>query len=111
MTLTKKGAAELKQWINLPVTQHDVASGVRELMLRFAYSEAVLGRAASVQLLRGFKAELQSTIRRLRSQTSTPKLGMPLSGALALESGVRGHECLLEWCEYALKIYRQRTTK
>jgi hypothetical protein len=30
---------------------------------------------------------------------------MPRSGRLALESGVRSFECLLEWTKYALKNY------
>jgi len=107
VTLTPKGTTELKKWIRRPVTRQDVISGLREFMLRFAYSEPVIGASVTIELLNGLKAELGAVVRGLHDQMNTPKPGMPLSGTLALESGVRGHECLLEWCEYALRVYKR----
>jgi hypothetical protein len=34
---------------------------------------------------------------------------MPLSGRLALDSGIRGYETLLEWAKYALATYKEES--
>lgn len=108
VSLAPKGTAELKHWITLPVMQQEIVSGLREFMLRFAFSETVLGAAASVELLRGLERELKVVLPSLREQQTTLKPQMPLSGMLALDSGVRGHEALLEWCEHGLRAYANR---
>lgn len=105
VSLTPKGITELKHWLALPVTQQEIMSGLREFMLRFALSETVLGAVLSIELLRGLESQLKLILPSLREQQTTLKPHMPLSGILALESGVRGHEALLKWCEHALAAY------
>jgi len=36
---------------------------------------------------------------------------MPRSGILALESGVRSYETLLDWCEHAIAIYEGKVRR
>lgn len=105
VSLTPKGVAALKKWIATPVTPEDVLRDLRQFMLRFAFSETVLGAAVAIELLQGLETTLKAVLRSLREQLSTLKPLMPLSGSLALESGVRGHECLLEWCKHAQRAY------
>jgi len=105
VSLTDQGTAELRNWIAQPVTQQEIMSELREFMLRFALSESVGGPAVSVELLSGLKQELKAVLSSLRDQQKALKPYLPLSGSLALESGVRGHEGLLEWCEHALAAY------
>lgn len=104
--LTAKGTAELKKWIKRPVTREEVVQGARDLTLRFAFSEVVAGPSTSVKILKSLEAVLASYLPSLRQQFNERKPGMPRSGRLAFESGIRDYECLLEWTKYALATYR-----
>ncbi len=103
--VTAKGSTELRKWIAQPVTQDDISGGMTEVMLRFAFAEHVGGAKASIQILRSLRAQLEEYIPMLRAQLDAGKSMMPRSGSLALECGIRGNECLLEWTKYALASY------
>ena len=108
--LTAQGLAVLKQWMNRPVVRDDVIRGLDEVMLRFAFSQQAVGVSGSVRLLKSLAIELTAYIPDLREQLRAQKV-MPTSGRLALESGLRSYECLLEWTQYALAIYRRQERK
>ena len=103
--LTRHGLAALKKWINRPLVRADVIRGLDEVMLRFAFSQQVIGARGSVRLLKSLSIELASYIPDLRKQLAANKQAMPTSGRLALESGLRSYECLSEWTKYALATY------
>jgi DNA-binding PadR family transcriptional regulator len=103
--LTAQGTAELKKWIARPVLRADVIRGLDEVMLRFAFSEQAVGASASVRLLQSLQTELASYIPDLHTQLNAGKATMPTSGRLALESGIKGYECLLQWTTDALGTY------
>jgi DNA-binding PadR family transcriptional regulator len=103
--LTPHGLAALKKWINRPLVRADAIRGLDEVMLRFAFSEQALGASASLKLLKSLSIELAAYIPELRQQLAANKKAMPTSGRLALESGLRSYECLLEWTKYALATY------
>ncbi len=103
--LTRQGVAELKKWIARPLVRADVVRGLDEVMLRFAFSEQAAGSSAPVRLLQSLETELTSYIPELHEQLSAGKAAMPTSGRLALESGIRAYECLLQWTKDALGTY------
>jgi PadR family transcriptional regulator, regulatory protein AphA len=105
--LTPKGLSELKQWITSPVTREDLVWGQQDIMLRFAFSETVLGPAASIDLLQSLEVALTSYIAALREEFEVIKPVVPVSGRLAFECGIRGTECLLEWTHNALATYEK----
>jgi DNA-binding PadR family transcriptional regulator len=107
-TLTAQGNTELTSWITRPVNRADVIRGVDEIMLRFAFSEQAAGRDASVGLLKSLKAELTSYLPDLHRQRAAGKATMPTSGSLALESGIRGYETLLQWTKDALATFARQ---
>jgi DNA-binding PadR family transcriptional regulator len=110
--LTKQGLAELTQWITRPLVRADVVRGVDEVMLRFAFSEQAVGTHGSISLLKSLDTELTAYLPVLREQLSVGAVSMPTSGSLALESGIRGYECLLQWTKHALGTYeRQKNGK
>ena len=111
VSLTPEGTAELKAWIAVPVSPDDVLRDLREFMLRFAFSETVLGAAAAVELLRGLESTLKVVLGSLNEQMDLLKPKMPLSGVLTLESGIRGHESLLQWCKHAQQAYAAKLTE
>jgi DNA-binding PadR family transcriptional regulator len=106
--LTPKGLAELKKWIALPITREDLESGLKTVMLRFAFSETVSGTAASLEILQALAAAFPPFLQHLREQLQNMK-GAPTSGRLALECGVRSYESLFEWTQYAIAIYEKQT--
>jgi len=105
--LTPKGLSELKQWITRPVAREDLVRGQQDIMLRFAFSETVLGPAASINLLESLEAALTTYIDALREEFEIIKPVVPASGRLAFECGIRGTECLLDWTHYALATYEK----
>jgi DNA-binding PadR family transcriptional regulator len=103
--MTPHGLAALKKWIKRPLVRDDVIRGLDEVMLRFAFSQQAVGMPGSVRLLKSLLIELTSYLPELRGQLTAHQEAMPISGRLALESGVRSYECLLEWTKYALASY------
>jgi len=105
---TASGTRALKNWLRQPVTRGNVVRGMPELMLRFSFMDWVLGPEASVKLLGGLESELNIYIPELKQYLVANKAEMPLSGALALESGIRGYEAQLEWAKRAILAYKKR---
>lgn len=106
--VTPKGLAELKRWITLPITRDDLTSGLKTVMLRFAFSEKAIGAPASLDILRSMEAELGPYLRELGKKLEEIRPVAPTSGRLALECGIRSYESLLQWTRYAISIYERQ---
>jgi DNA-binding PadR family transcriptional regulator len=106
--LTAKGLAELNAWIALPITREDLLSGLKTVMLRFAFSEIAVGPAASLAILKSLESELHPHLRHLREQLQAMKLA-PASARLALDCGIRSCESLLDWSRDGIAIYEKQT--
>ncbi len=105
--LTPAGLSTLEQWLSGPVTHDDLIHGTDELMLRFGFMDAGAGEAASVRFLRSLQHELKVYIPELKRYLDSHSDGMPRSGRLALEFGIRSYETLLQWTRHALTTYRK----
>ena len=79
-------------------------------MLRFSFMEHVLGAESAVNFLQEFRAALKAYLSGLESYARTNGKQMPLSGRLALESGIRSYRGMYDWTAYALRAYRQSLT-
>ena len=104
--LTPLGDRELKQWLSQPVTRDEVIRGMGELMLRFAFMEQALGADEAISFLRKLRVELDAYVPSLRQYLQQHGPQMPLSGMLALDSGVRNYETLQQWVEHAILTYQ-----
>lgn len=109
--LTPKGVSELKRWIARAVTRDDMVRGSQEVMLRFAFSEMVIGSGASVELLRSLESALEDYLVSLVSELKAMPATLPSSGRLAFECGIRGNQALLDWTRYALGRYAKGEPK
>lgn len=109
--LTAPGTAQLRKWIARPVLRADVIRGLDEVMLRFAFSEPIAGPSVSVQILKSLRDELTAYIPELHLQLSAGRAIMPTSGRLALENGIQGYKCLLQWTRRALATYERQKVK
>jgi len=106
---TASGKHAFKAWQTKPVTSGDVIHCLDELMLRFSFMDQTAGPVAAVQFLNGLTRELRSYIPVLRGFLRTNGREMPLSGRLALASGVRSYEALLRWAGAALRKYGKKS--
>jgi DNA-binding PadR family transcriptional regulator len=104
--IAKPGSVALKRWLTLPVGPDKVRRDQGELMLRFAFTEHVLGPSACVRFLRDFGAALSPYIAELETFLASHRDQMPLSARLALESGLRNYRCTYDWTGYALRAYQ-----
>jgi DNA-binding PadR family transcriptional regulator len=109
--LTPRGRAALEEWLQRPLTRADVVRGMDGVMLRFAFTDGVFGPAASIRLLRSLAAELHAYVPELHAYFNEHGAAMPLSGRLALESGIRSYEGLSRWAGDALRAYAAARTK
>jgi len=107
--LTPQGRAELRKWIALPIAREDLGSGLKTIMLRFAFSETAAGAAVSLEILKSLAAALPPFLQHLREQLQAMKPLSPTSGRLALECGIRSYESLLAWSHYSIAIYEKQT--
>jgi PadR family transcriptional regulator AphA len=105
--LTPQGRAALRNWISLPIAREDLGSGLKTIMLRFAFSETAAGAAASLEILKSLAAALPPFLQHLREQLQAMKPLAPTSGRLALECGIRSYESLLEWTRSAITTYEK----
>jgi len=103
--ITAAGEAELKEWLSQPITRTEIIRNLGKVMLRFAFMERALGPDAAVALLRKLRVELNAYVPGLKQYLQEKGPSMPLSGMLALDSGIRHYEALQQWVEYAIRTY------
>jgi DNA-binding PadR family transcriptional regulator len=103
---TATGLTTLRKWQTKPIVRDDLVSHVDALMVRFAFMDESFGPRSSVRFLRSFARELAAYIPELRTHLIP---GMPLSGRLALESGIQGYETLLRWTKTSLAAYHAKS--
>jgi len=106
--VTPKGLVELRRWIMLPIAREDLTSGLKTVMLRFAFSEKAVGASASLEILRSMEVALRPHLRELGQKLEEIRPVAPTSGWLALECGIRSYESLLQWSRYAISTYEKQ---
>jgi DNA-binding PadR family transcriptional regulator len=105
--LTPAGLAALKHWLSGPVRHEEVVREWGGLMLRFAFTDDVLGKGTGKAFLTALVKKLEPYILSLREYLVAQRANMPTSGRLALESGVEGYEAQLQWARAALETYEK----
>jgi len=105
---TSSGKRAFKTWQTKPIIANDVIHRVDELMLRFSFMDESAGAVHAARFLKGLAKEVAAYIPSLRQFLKVQGARMPLSGRLALESGIRSYETLLGWTKSALRIYARR---
>ncbi len=108
---TSLGKRAFKAWQTRAVSSDDVIHRVDELMLRFSFMDQTAGSVQAMRFLSALVKELAAYIPNLRRFLKVQGPCMPLSGRLALESGIRGYETLLDWARSARGIYTRRKKK
>lgn len=106
--VTPRGRKAFSRWQTQAITRNDVVRNLDALMLRFAFMDQFAGKAAAMRFLKAFQKELRAYVPGLRAYLQANQAHMPLSGRLALESGVLGYETLLDWTGTAIASYQAK---
>jgi|SRR5271154_509303 len=105
--ITANGLASLKAWQCKPIVDDDVVRRLGELLLRFAFMDQTLGVERSLAFLREFAAKLSLYIPTLHRYLNARAEQMPVSGRLALESGIQEYETRLRWANSSIVHYQR----
>ncbi len=105
---TSSGKRAFKAWQTKSIAGDDVVHRADELMLRFSFMDETAGPAQVTTFLKALAKESAAYIPNLRHFLRVQGKSMPLSGRLALESGIRGYETLLDWTRSSLRTYTRR---
>ena len=106
--ITPKGLGSFKTWQSKPIVRDDMIRRSGELLLRFAFMDQTFGPKRTLAFLREFAKELSSFIPSVRQHLHAYANEMPLSGRLALESGVHEYEARLRWARKSIAAYERR---
>ena len=105
---TRKGLAELRRWLEPPVSGDDVIWRLDELMLRFAFMDRLVSRAETLRFLESFRDAVDAYVVVLELHRTETASTMSLHGQLALESGLAGYQTLARWARHALGTLRKK---
>ena len=100
--ITSKGISTLKEWFVKPIEQEDVEKKIDELLLRFAFMEALVHKEEKINFLTSFRDRLKVYINELKKYYDQNADEMPLHGRLALQYGIDSAKVTLNWCKKAL---------
>lgn len=100
--MTESGRDVLRQHMLQPVTRDDVIWRMDDLMMRFALTDEVVGREATLRFLHSFATELEAYVVHLRSFLEGAREFMPASGRLAMENGIEGYQMNATWARRAI---------
>jgi DNA-binding PadR family transcriptional regulator len=100
--LLPAGVSALMEWLTQDLTREDVVLRVQELMLRFAFMDGNVPRAAAIRFLDQFEQGLSAYVGELRARFEHDSYLKPVhTGLLAFQSGIDGMEAQLTWARRA----------
>jgi DNA-binding PadR family transcriptional regulator len=106
-SLTPKGSAAFRAWLDQPITRDDIMRRIGELMLRFAFMDGVVGRCGMARFLRDLEREIAAYIPSLQEFIANQGEGMSISGRLALECGIQEYAARLEWARTSAALFEK----
>ena len=99
--LTPRGLAELRAWLQRPVTLDEVRSDPDGLVLRFVFVAQVFGQTAARRFVLQLEARTNDIVRSLEIYLSGPGQSHPLAARLAIEQGLEGYRAQARWAARA----------
>jgi len=109
-SLTARGLAELRSWLQHPVALEEVRQDAGGVMLRFVFCAQVFGQGSARRLVLQIAARANEIILDLESYLRGPGKSLPLTGRLALEQGLEGYRALARWASRAAKDLKGSST-
>ena len=109
--LSSAGLKVLATWVSAPVTREELTGHGDEVMLRFVFSEQVLGPAAALRFLESYGRSLAAYIPELERYYESAAPAMSLAARLALRNGVASHQEQLAWVRDAIREFRRAVAR
>lgn len=106
--ITPQGRLAFRRWQSHPITRDDIAHDTDALILRFAFMDEFGEKEATLRFLKSFREQLAIYLTDLRRYRKSNRQSMPVSGRLALDSGIQGYETLYRWTKSALATYERK---
>jgi len=100
--ITTDGIRILKNWFLKPVTKIEVVKKTDELLLRFAFMEALVDKKQKIIFLTTFRDLLNSYVKELQTYYNNESDKMPLHGRLSFQYGIDSSKTTLKWCKKAI---------
>lgn len=108
--ITGQGTDALLAWLTLPVTRDDIIWRSQELMLRFAFFDGNIPRAATLRFLDQFIQALAAYLAELGPGFERMAAAGPVhTGLLAFQSGIEGMEAQLTWARRARALLAENS--
>jgi len=108
---TPKGIETLKNWLLLPIEINDVAKNIDEILLKFAFTDKLLGKDQKIEFLKSFQKQLENYLRELKEFHQKEAAKLPLNGRLAFKHGIISYTATLKWCKSAANSIRNHQEK
>lgn len=105
-SITPAGLDQLEKWLSARITADDVMWRMDDVMLRFAFVADVLGLAAALAFSCDLEGALAAHVRQLTRFYAAAARAMPVTGRLALASGVEMYEAQHRWAVRAVRELR-----
>ena len=105
--ISQAGRTVFKRWLRLPVTREHVIWHMDELLLRFAFMEALRAPQETLRFLNAFHDEVSHYGVELEVHCESHAGSMSLHGALALRCGIEGYKSLARWARDAIARFQQ----
>jgi DNA-binding PadR family transcriptional regulator len=100
---TARGLRALREHLSRPVTPEDVTWHLDDLMMRFAFMDGIVGRAAAIRFLRDFATQIDAHVADLRQYFDGARETLPVCGRLAMENGIESYEMYARWARRAVE--------
>ncbi len=102
-SLTEEGLAQLREWLQQPVTRDELVRNGNAPVLRFVLCERHLAPAEVIAYLEGYAAVVRGYLMELEGHRIALQEHGSLHQRLALLNGIRGYEAHLGWIEEAVR--------
>lgn len=99
------GRKVFKAWLSREVTRDDINRNYDELMLRFAFHDALGDRKATRRFLRELADGLEEIIVDLVSQRKMMPETTPIQARLALEAGIEQCRASARWARKSIRYF------
>lgn len=107
---TSLGKEALREWVSKPLEQKDVAQKMDELLLRFSFMDALVGKEQTLLFLTSFRDLSKAYLKEIQEYHHNQYDSLPLHGRLALEYGIETYKTTYKWCKNTITVITKNTS-
>ncbi len=108
---TRTGTRSFRAWLQEPVTREQVVWGMEGTMLRFGFMGLILPAMRTAAFLESLAREIEAYVVELKRYHAAAASGMPLTGRLALGSGIDSYRTQARWARQAAGQFKKEAKR